>query len=208
MTTTLADLRATVYHMLGLTTDDGMVTAASVNTSINRGIRQMAVEFNWPWLIDEVTFNTVSGQNAYDPPEGWVKTMWVAVNDQELDTRQRSDLIQYDAENGMPRWVALYRQQLWLAPQPESDQYIIRHSYLRIENTLVEDSDTVLCPDQYSDVIAVYAAIIESRRLLNKVLETDLLETKSEWMKNISKNVPDADLLPRIKVRRDFPMGK
>lgn len=206
MSTTLAQLRTRTRQKLGLQANDGMLTDSSLTTTINNALDKMAVEYNWPWLIAHESFNTVVAQNQYDPPADWIKTRWLKINDYDLDSRQRVDLIQYDLTSGMPTSFAIDEQKIWLSPAPDA-VYSVVHSYMTTENNLTADGDTVKCPDQYSDVIVTYAAIIEARRMNNSSVEQQMLDDKKEWLRNIAKLVPQVDILPRIRVGRDWPRG-
>lgn len=209
MTTTLATLRTMVRQRLGLQSTDGRLTDASLTQSINSALNKMATEFNWPWLLTHEEFSTVALQNEYDPPADWVKTMWLKIDNYNfsLTSRQRQDLIQFDTSVGIPGSFAIWEQKIWLSPAPDTNAYTVQHSYLRKENTLTADGDTVLCPDQYIDIVVIYTAIFESRRMKDSGLEDQLLTDKKEWIRNIAKLIPEVDVLPRIRTRSDFPYG-
>lgn len=206
MATTLAQLRPLVRQRLGLQSTDGRLLDASLTISINAALAKMATEFNWPWLVTHENFNTVALQNEYTPPAAWVKTMWIKYNNAELSSRQRLDLVKYDLSTGQPFAFAIWESKIWLAPAPDA-VYSITHSYLRSENVLTGDSDTVLCPDRFIDVLVVYAALFEARRMKDTGQEEQLLTDKKEWIRNISKLVPEVDILPRVRTRPDFPYG-
>lgn len=208
MSTTLTTLLPLVRHRLGLAADDGMLPDASLTITLNKAIAKMAIEFDWPWLIKHETITTVDGTNEYSPPAGWVKTMWIVADSggYEIKSRQRVDLVNPTTYKGTPQFFAVNEQKIYLSPTPDS-VLTYTHSYMSTDNTLASGSDTVLCPDHYVDIIVVYAAIIESRRLHDSALEAQLMQDKKEWMKNIAKLIPQVDILPRIKVGRYWPTG-
>lgn len=198
-----------VRHRLGLASDDGMLPDASLTITLNKAIAKMSTEFDWPWLIKHETITTVDGTAEYSPPSGWVKTMWIAatVDGYELNSRQRRDLVLPSTYKGTPTFFSINEQKIYLSPTPDSVLTYL-HSYMSTDNTLASGSDVVLCPDHYTDIIVVYAAIIEARRLHDSALEAQLLQDKKEWMKNVAKLVPQVDVLPRIKVGRYWPSGR
>lgn len=206
MTTTLAQLRPLVRQRLGLQSNDGRLQDDSLTISINAALAKMATEYNWPWLITHEDFDCVVGQNQYNPPADWVKTMWFKIANFELSSRQRLDLVKFDTTTGRPTMFAVWEQKLWLAPTPDQT-YTVTHSYLRSEPVLVDDEDTLLCPDRFIDVVVLYVAIYEARRMKDSGLESQLLTDKKEWLRNAAKLVPEVDILPRTRTRADFPLG-
>lgn len=209
MTTTLAQLRTLTIHKLGLTSGDGRL--ADIDVSINSGLRAMATDYDWPWLIRSTTFDTVDGTEAYNTPARWTRTRSLSISPTTapvysvplLESVQREKLLEYEGISGLPVAYCEENSQLLLGPIP-NQVWTIKHIYVVAENTLTADADTVICPDWYIDIIATYGALEESRRREDSVLTSMLESARGEWLKRLQDQIVRTKDLPSIRMRGDW----
>lgn len=202
MATTLAMLKAAVVHKLGEVDDDGMLDNTTL--SINAGLKQMATEYDWPWLITEDTFVTVGGQMDYALPANCTRLRKLILDGDVFTSVQYDELVRYTAQNtGQPCLLYIQNITLKIAPIP-SGVYTITREFVIPENVLSSDADTILCPDWYNDLPAIYGALEEARRRQDQVMVNLLESSKAEWIQRIRDNIAKDKDLPDILTRNDW----
>lgn len=202
MTTTLAQLKTKIIHKLGETTDDGMLD--NLTESINAGLQQMATEFDWPWLVRSTTVSTVAGTSDYSFPTNTTRIRDIVYQDNALDSVQFQDWAFYNTDSsGEPVLYYLQNTTIKVAPVPDG-VYVLTVEYVIAESVLSGDSDTILAPDFYSDLVAVYATIEESKRRKDRVA-VDIWEmSKAAWLQRLKDNIQRSKNLPEIQTRKDW----
>lgn len=200
MTTTLTQLTAKVIHKLGETADDGMLD--SVTESINAGLQQMATEYDWPWLVQAGTISTIAGTQGYSLPGSCTRVRELFYDGDTLTVIQFAELVRYSDLSDVPACFYVQNSSIKLAPVPNG-VYVLGIEYMVCENVLTSGSDTILCPDWYSDLVAVYGAIEEARRRRDTVLVNLLEQSKAEWIQRIRDNIQRTKNMPDILTRID-----
>jgi hypothetical protein len=202
MATTLAQLKTKVIHKLGETTDDGMLD--NLVESINAGLQQMATEFDWPWLVASTTISTVADTTDYSMPTNATRIREIIYRDGTLTAVQLAELTRYDdISGGEPALFYIQNSTIKIAPIPDG-VYVLTVEYVKAESVLSGDSDTILCPDWYSDMVVVYAAIEEARRRQNAALTKLLENSRDQWIQRIRDNIQRTKNLPDIITRTDW----
>lgn len=202
MATTLGQLKTRVTHKLGETSDDGMLD--NLTESINAGLQQMATEYDWPWLVLSTTIPTVVDTTDYSFPSNATRIRELIYRDGPLINVQLAELVRYNQiAGGEPALFYIQNSTIKLAPIPDQ-VYSIYCEYVVAESVLSSDSDTIRCPDFYSDLVVVYGAIEEAKRRKDTVL-TNLLEgSKQQWIQRIRDNIQRGKNLPDILTRQDW----
>lgn len=202
MTTTLAQLKSKIIHKLGETTDDGMLD--NLTESVNAGLQQMATEHDWPWLVRITTIPTVIGTTDYSLPTNCTRIREIIYRDGTLTSVQLAELTRYDdIAGGEPALYYIQNATIKIAPIPDA-VYSLTVEYVVAEAVLTSDSDTVFCPDWYTDLVVVYAAIEEARRRKDTVMVNLLEGSKGQWIQRIRDNIQRSKNLPDILTRTDW----
>lgn len=207
MAKTLQDLRDRLRHKVALPSNDQMVPDTDLDISINDGMNAMAADYDWPWLFKGETITTVAGQAAYLLPADHVRTLWVSDDTigQDLIAKQRRDLTRWIVIQGRPYYYSVYGAGIRFGPKPDA-VYTFSHTYLQAEPALVDPTDEPLCPDIYSDLIVLYAAIEEATRLKDFTQRTAFMNDAAAWTAKIKKHVRQEASTLRIKTRQDWPI--
>lgn len=207
MAKTLADLEDRLRHKLGLPSNDQKIPATDLDISINDGMNAMATDFDWPWLMTQETINTISGTAAYSLPAGHVRTLFVSDTNRGLDLTalQRRDLTKWVRQTGSPSFYSTYGAAIRFGPTPGA-VYVLTHVYIQAESALVDPTDEPLCPDHFSDIIVLYAAIEESTRLKDFSMRNAFMQDIVLWIKRMKDNTRQEASTLRVKSRADWPL--
>lgn len=201
MSLTLLNLRPKLIDKLGLLSIDEMIPTSSLNMAINAGARRMSSEYPWPWLKAVSTIAVTDGDNDYSLPAGAIKVLTLSIGNQLLQNSALEDMVRYYGVSGPPLVYSVLNGTLTLGPTPTvADTATIVYS--KVEPDLVSDSDTLLTPDHYDDIILTYAAIYQATRLKDQSLLATLEMTRKQWLETIARD----QLLskqPRITIEKD-----
>lgn len=161
----LQDLRTEILETAGLAADDSRFPDATLNRVINRALRQIGSEAEWPWNQASETITTVADTIAYTPAAAWTKTIRLAYKGNDLTEYQAQDAQQYAEDNGTPFGFYVEEDQIHLVPVPDG-VYDIEHIYQGIETALSGDTDEPNLPDRYIDWL-VFTAMIQVATRIN-----------------------------------------
>lgn len=200
---TRVDIAPWVRHKVGLPSDDRAVTDAKVFMDINAGLREMAQDYDWPWLYDETTISVASGDTTAPLPAGLVRPAWASIDDMPLDYVQYRRLQRYSQMSGFPAFFSTFKGNLILHPTANSDQEV-KLVYIRGEQYLNDDSDEVLCPDELIEIVYTYAAIQTATRLKDAVLRQSLRDELTDWKRRAADNAKPAKGTFAPQVGRDW----
>lgn len=200
---TRLDLKAALIDKLGLLAIDDMIPDTSLYRSINNGIARMATEFDWPWLEDIESISVSADDNTYDLPDRFVRAKVASIDDTELAANTpRNVLFAFD-QSGDPTDFVISGNSIKLYPTPNTAGTLVL-VYTKADNELTDDSDTVLTPDWYLDVIVTYAAIDQAIRLRDTQMLTNLRAAAADWILSIRNDQIRTSKIPPIQTRDDF----
>lgn len=198
-------ITALTLHKLGLPADDQMVQPANLYLSINTGLKAMATDYDWPWLMTSEAITTIAGTSVYALPANHVRTLFIADNAREtnLIARQRQDLVRYASKTGPPIYYTVYGTAVRLAPVPDTVT-ALDHVFIQFEPVLVDGDDQPLCPEHFGDLIAVYAAYEECTRLKDFSQRNAFAQDIAAWKQRMKDNVRQEASTLRIRARSDW----
>ena len=146
----LAQLREKVRLRMGVTQDDPLISAASIDSAVNDAVAGIAEERDWPWLLTSTTFVTVAGTGSYTPPVGWAKTFSLQTADsfllEQVQIMEIEQAYADPSDRGVPCVYAEAGGELLLRPVPDN-AYTVTHRYYRDEPTLTDNDSEPLLPD-------------------------------------------------------------
>ena len=82
--TQLSDIRTEVLETAGLASDDSRFPSATLNRIINRALRSVSAEHDWPWNQAQTTINTVASTATSDLPSNTSKIIRLAIDNDDL----------------------------------------------------------------------------------------------------------------------------
>ena len=121
---------------IGTSSDDtSLFPAEQTLWALNAGLRQITTEREWPWLLKTDTANTVTV--ADDPllplPADHIRTVYLAVNNQDVEPASARELAQYRSlDSGYPGLYAVEGPNIRLSPAPVAG-LTIDHAYFASE---------------------------------------------------------------------------
>ncbi len=145
-----------------------------------------------------------SDDDTYALPAGLVRIVAVGRGGQVLSALAPEDMIQESFnESGDPLFYVVEGSNIRVAPTPSRSDEELYVVYVRPENVLTTDSDTVLAPDIYEDIIVVYAAIHQASRLKDQQLISTLEMLRKQTLESAKRDVLKTSRAPRLQVRDD-----
>lgn len=203
--TTRVDLQFRLIQKLGLLEDDEMIPTDSLNQSINNALERMATEFAWPWLTEFTTISLVADTDTYNLPTRCAKV--VALGQQgtaePLTKVSPEDMMRYFGMSGEPTMYLVKGNQIMVSPKPVRDDTLTL-VYVKAENLLDDDSDTIFTPDWFVDIIVTYAAIDQAVRLKDVQLMSSLEMVRKQWLQSLADDAIRTVKPSRIMTRVDI----
>lgn len=151
----LAAFRTAFYNDSGKATTDPYFTTGVVDGFINRALRRISTERDWPWnSATDTSISTVAGTATVATPSGWYKTRNITIDNYE--PLALAPLASIRAQNttarGNPAYYTVQGDQIILRPVPDA-AYTLIHDYYRTETTLTLSTDTPRLPLAYHDAV-------------------------------------------------------
>lgn len=178
-----SDLQNRLLHRVSGFVNDQGLNAAQLGEFINAALKHVQMQADWPWMVGNVSFSTVSGTSTYAVPADWLRTHSLVASDVgdplHLRTVGELDEVIYQ---GRPRIYVIDQEQIYLKPIPDG-VYPIQHRYYSVEPLLVAGTDTPKIPVQFDDGIIEYAAFLALRYLRQEDRSKMALEGYQEWLK-------------------------
>jgi hypothetical protein len=204
----LAALRAAFYSNIGVTTTDQYYPTATVDGYINKAIRRIGTEHDWPWNEVLTTLTTVAGTGTLSltGQTGWYKTRILHIEPYgALELYPLAQLLNTPTSfQGIPNMYAIQADSLLVRPVPNA-VYTINHVYYVIETTLTNTTDTPRLPAQYHDAIvdlAVYYGCVQNKEQSRySPRATQYLEQYQAMLKVMRDNVRRTSATQRVRVR-------
>ncbi len=147
--TILSAIRVEVLETAGLASDDPRFPDATLDRIINRALRSITAEHDWPWNDATETLTTADGTQAYSLHASWSKTKRMRYLARDLIEFQPRDGAQYFNDSGKPFGFFIESEKANFIPTPDA-VYSILHVYSKYETTLTSAVAPSL-PDRYMD---------------------------------------------------------
>lgn len=198
----LSQLRDAVRVRLGVPGGDTFYTDTTLNDLINESLQAIASEADWPWLQTSTTFDTVAGDGAYDPPADWIETRSLCIDDfNAIEWRSLPEIREYPTSiTDVPEAYTVSGDELLLRPVP-AGVYTVQHDYLRMEQTLVTDSDVPFMPTQWRYSIVAFATHLAYLRSGDVQRATAALADYQAWTKRMRMQRRRSKGPIRVRVR-------
>lgn len=190
----LATLQGLLVDRVAAGVSDTSWTATKQTQQINAALRQVALEYDWPWLQSQATITTAASTRAYPVPTNWLRT--VRLTETVNGTKIRLATIgQVDSvpstTTGTPDVFAVWGNSIHFAPTP-AEALAYQHRYSRLENTLSLSTDTPLVPIEFEEGAIEYAAYLALRFLREPARAQEALSAYKAWKERAIDNVRQA----------------
>lgn len=203
MATTLAEIRTEVLETAGLASDDSRFPTATLNRIINRSLRNLSAEHDWPWNQDSETISTVAGTQAYTPAASWQKTLRLRYNSRDLSEYQSRDTAQYDEDTGSPVGFFIERDLIHFVPTPNG-VYAVEHVFSATETTLSADGNTPNLPDRYIDWLVNLCLVQVATRIRDMDLYSLADRERRRWTDIAADEARRSTGTGKIQARSDW----
>lgn len=210
---TRVQLLPQVRQRLAAATADALLTQAALYQSINNGLVNFAAEREWYWLDATTTLTTSVGVGTLTLPANCTQIHTLNTETGSPGGVSELDLVQYrellrsgNSQTNIPRVYSLIGNQIILAPVPNAI-YNLYLYYQQAETVLTNDSDQILCPDFYADVVVTYAALDAAIMIRDQGLIASLTQLQQQQLNRVDKEVWRSDVGPRIVTRTDNRLG-
>lgn len=202
----LEQMQDAVRLRMGVPVADSFVADPVLIDLINEAVQVYAMEEDWPWLEETVTFNSVANQEAYDTPADWVRTAvvtpdsdyplrYISIN----ETRQRNEV--GGLSNGLyPDSYTIQRDKILLSPIPQAVRSYT-HDYIKAETTLVSPTDVPFLPTQWRYMIVCKAVALAYMRDNNMERALSWERQYDKWLTRMRDNRKRTTAFTQVRVR-------
>lgn len=186
----LGTMRTSVIENLGTLASDPYFTTAILNGFINKSLRKIDSEFEWPWNQKTGTLTTVIGQQYVAAPADWQKTRLLSIDGSEPFELVSLNELRNEGLTGQsqPYYYAVEDDRIYLRPVPNA-VFTIIHDYTSFEPGLTSDADTPRLPVSYHDAVvdlALYYACLKA----NETSRADRYrESYKDWVQTMKRDV-------------------
>lgn len=198
----LGQLRTSVKENLGILANDGFFTDTMLNGFINKALRKIDSEHEWPWNQVTDTLATVNNQEYVSLPAGWTKTIALTINENDsLEAVSLASLRSLGTSGiGMPTQFAIQSDKIYIRPVP-NDVFSFTHDYMVTEPTLTADGNTPRLPEQYHDAIVDLACFYGALKAKEMGMADRFQDAYTHWISIMRKDVRRMTSAPSIYVR-------
>lgn len=154
----LSEYRTDVRSALGIPAGDTSITDATIDSAINRALRDIANTADWPWLWASDAVALAAGASSFVPPTAWVRTDYLTESGRDLVLMSKRELATHSqSAAGRPWAYGVYGGTIRITPAADA-AYTLQHGYTRTEPVLLSPSDSPLLPDAHSEWLVNVAA--------------------------------------------------
>tara|TARA_R110002020_G_scaffold1690_5_gene7685 strand:- start:339 stop:956 length:618 start_codon:yes stop_codon:yes gene_type:complete len=201
--TQLSDIRTEVLETAGLASDDSRFPSATLNRIINRALRSVSAEHDWPWNQVQATVNTVASTATSNLPSNTCKIIRLAIDNDDLIPLSAREGATYSQDTGQPRAYWVEQDKINWAPVPDG-VYAVNAIYSKYEDALSGDSDTPNLPTRYTDWLVNTALVQVSQRIRDNDLYTMADRERRAWSRRAADEVRRVAATARPKVRNGW----
>jgi len=203
MATTLDEIRTEVLETAGLASDDSRFPDATLTRVVNRALRALSAEADWPWNQATEDLTTAADTQAYTPDAAWQKTLRLRYENRDLLEYQSREAAQWATDTGRPAGYFIELDQIHIVPTPDG-VYTIEHVFSSTETALSGDSDTPALPDRYIDWLVAICLVQVATRIRDMDLYSLADRERRRWSMLAADEQRRSTGTGKIKARRDW----
>lgn len=203
MATTLDEIRTEVLETAGLASDDSRFPDATLTRVVNRALRALSAEADWPWNQATEDLTTVADTQAYTPDATWQKTLRLRYNNRDLQEYQSREAAQWASDTNRPAGYFIELDKIHIVPTPDG-VYTIEHVFSSVEDALSADGDTPNLPDRYIDWLVAICLVQVATRIRDMDLYSLADRERRRWSMLAADEQRRSTGMGKIKARRDW----
>lgn len=195
---TLSVLQGLLLGRTARLATDGVLTASRQTEFLNAGLRQIALEHDWPWLKATASISVLSGTRNYPVPSDWIRTVRIfdPATGRDIQTAAVTDVDRI-VSSDEPAIYAIYGNEVLLAPKPAAN-VTLTHRYVKRETVLASAGDSPLIPAEYEEGLLEYAAYLSFRFLKDAGRAAEAMSGYRAWVKRAQDNIRQSKANPRV----------
>lgn len=201
----LSDIRTEILETAGLASDDARFPDATMNRIVNRALRQVSSEHDWPWNHAQTNLTTTANVQTVSMPAATSKILRLEIEGKQLLQLTASEGGSYSQDRGRPQAYWVEHEKIHFAPVPDG-AYTVYTLYSAYETALSSDSDTPALPDRFMDWL-VQTALVQ---VAQRIRDTDLYQMADRerrmWGRRAADEVRRSAQTVKLKTRSDWWM--
>ena len=186
--TQLSDIRTEVLETAGLASDDSRFPSATLNRIINRALRSISAEHDWPWNQAAATINTTASSGVSTLPTDTSKIIRLSIDNDDLILFPAREGVTYSEDSGQPRAYWVEQEKVNWAPVPDA-VYAVSAIYSKYETALSSDSDAPNLPTRYTDWLVNTCLVQVSQRIRDNDLYSMADRERLLWSRRAADEV-------------------
>ena len=199
----LSDIRTEILETAGLASDDARFPDATVNRIVNRALRQVSSEHDWPWNQVSGTLSTVADTQSTAFPSSLSKVLRLEIEGRNLLQITAAEGGTYSQDTGRPQAYFIEGDEIHWAPVPDG-VYTVNITYTVYETALALDADTPNLPDRFMDWLVQTALVQVAQRIRDTELFSMADRERRMWSRRAADEVRRSSQSTRIKTRSDW----
>ena len=203
MSTQLQTIRTEILETAGLASDDARFPDATMNRVVNRALRNLSAEHDWPWNQGQTNLTTVSGTQTTTFPASASKIIRLEYEGRDLREYQPSEGGQFSQDSGAPFGFFIEHDKIHWTPVPDG-AYTVYCAYHGYETALSGDTDTPALPDRYIDWLVSIALVQVSQRIRDTDLYGMADRERRRWSRLAADEVRRSTANMKVKARKDW----
>ena len=205
----LSAIKTNILDNCGLAADDPRFPTATMDRIVNRALRRVASEANWPWNEGQASVSTVADAQSVTLGAGVKQIIRAEIEGRDLVLVQPQVGGQSSQDTGRPQAYWVEHEKYHFAPVPDAvyTVYVAYHGY---ENPLgsvaggTDDTDTPNLPDAYIDFLIAHALILIGITIRDTELFGMADQERKMWLRRMLDDTRRSAGALQIKVRRDW----
>lgn len=203
MATQLTDIRTEILETAGLASDDSRFPTATMNRIVNRALRSISAERDWPWNQRQADLTTAANTQSNAFPTALSKVLRLEIDGHNLQQVTPQEGGTYSQQTGQPQVYWIEQEKIFWGPVPDG-VYTVYCTYVGYEDALSSDSDTPNLPDRYIDWLVQIALVQVAQRIRDTDLYSMADRERRAWVRRAADEVRRSTASSKVKTRDDW----
>jgi len=199
----LQDIRTEVLETAGLASDDARFPDATLNRIINRALRTVSSEKDWPWNQGQTNLSTVADTQTTTFPATASKILRLEIDGRDLVRVQPREGGRFSQDKGKPFSYFVEHDLIHWAPVPDG-VYTVYCAYHGYETALSGDTDEPALPDRYIDLLVQTALVQVAERIRDTDLYSIADRERRAWIRRMADEAQRSAAPAKVKTRADW----
>lgn len=203
MATQLSEIRTEILETAGLASDDSRFPDATMNRIVNRALRAINAERDWPWNQRQTNLTTTANVQFTNFPTQLSKVLRLEIDGRNLQQVTPQEGGTYSQLTGEPHVYWVEHDKIHWGPVPDGT-YTVYCAYHGYEDALSADGDTPNLPDRYIDWLVQTALVQISQRIRDTDLYSMADRERRAWSRKAADDARRSAASSKVKSRDDW----